>query len=168
MRDLFKGWRRKVGCAALVMACVFMGLWVRSRFLEDDVRFRVAPHTVHAFHLFDGGLAWISMWEPSDGPRVMTDNGAASVLMLMDNQLYIEWQADPGRGSDSDAFQHLRWSWNLGGYRYGVQPTDQKTGVGSRVLLIPYASSVVCLTLFSAYLILWNASLRQRVLRGCF
>lgn len=30
MREFFKGWRRKLGVATLVMACVFAGAWVRS------------------------------------------------------------------------------------------------------------------------------------------
>ena len=30
MREFFKGWRRKAGCVALVVACAFTSLWVRS------------------------------------------------------------------------------------------------------------------------------------------
>lgn len=30
MREVFKGWRRKVGCVTLVMACVFAAGWLRS------------------------------------------------------------------------------------------------------------------------------------------
>src|SRR4051794_19488286 len=35
MRDFFKGWRRKLGCVTLVMACVFMAGWVRSIGISD-------------------------------------------------------------------------------------------------------------------------------------
>ena len=30
MRDFFKGWRRKVGCITLVMACLLISGWLRS------------------------------------------------------------------------------------------------------------------------------------------
>jgi hypothetical protein len=31
MRDFFRGWRRKAGCAALGIACVFMGAVLKQR-----------------------------------------------------------------------------------------------------------------------------------------
>lgn len=37
MREFFRGWRRKVGGFALVMACVFTGMWVRSYVVCDAV-----------------------------------------------------------------------------------------------------------------------------------
>lgn len=37
MRDFLHGWRRKVGCVALMMACVFAAGWMRSRLLEDEI-----------------------------------------------------------------------------------------------------------------------------------
>jgi hypothetical protein len=37
MWEYFKGWRRKLGVLTLVMACVFMTAWVRSRMLVDVV-----------------------------------------------------------------------------------------------------------------------------------
>lgn len=30
MGEFFKGWRRKVGCAALMMACVYLAAWARG------------------------------------------------------------------------------------------------------------------------------------------
>ena len=37
MGDFFKGWRRKTGIVALVMACVFMTGWVRTYSVTDDI-----------------------------------------------------------------------------------------------------------------------------------
>jgi len=37
MGDLFHGWRRKAGCVALAMACVFAAGWVRSMTVSDVV-----------------------------------------------------------------------------------------------------------------------------------
>jgi hypothetical protein len=39
MREFFHGWRRKIGCLALVMACIVSVLWVRSLLIEDVVVF---------------------------------------------------------------------------------------------------------------------------------
>lgn len=51
MRDVFRGWRRKVGFFALVLACVFAMGWLRSRTTSDFVRF---------FPVDSGGLAVLS------------------------------------------------------------------------------------------------------------
>src|SRR3954462_3489874 len=37
MREFFRGWRRKLGVATLVMACVFAAGWVRSLFHRDNI-----------------------------------------------------------------------------------------------------------------------------------
>lgn len=59
MREFFKGWRRKVGLVTLVMALVFTGGWLRSRFFEDSViiprsssSWRVASNQ-YGIHLVD-------------------------------------------------------------------------------------------------------------------
>lgn len=39
MREFFRGWRRKVGCVALVMALVPFIVWTRSAVHDDLVRF---------------------------------------------------------------------------------------------------------------------------------
>ncbi|HEY4261287.1 MAG TPA: hypothetical protein VGM98_14065 [Schlesneria sp.] len=37
MREFFRGVRRKLGCVTLMMACLFMGLWMRSYVVTDQV-----------------------------------------------------------------------------------------------------------------------------------
>ncbi|MDB5348223.1 MAG: hypothetical protein JWP89_6600 [Schlesneria sp.] len=41
MYTFFHGWRRKLGCVALVTACVFAVAWVRSFFIWDVLTFPV-------------------------------------------------------------------------------------------------------------------------------
>ena len=41
MGEFVKGWRRKVGCVTLMLACVFMAVWVRSTQVEDILRVKV-------------------------------------------------------------------------------------------------------------------------------
>lgn len=43
MKQFFHGWRRKVGVAALVVACACIGMWVRSRVANDWVHVYVGP-----------------------------------------------------------------------------------------------------------------------------
>lgn len=35
MREFFRSWRRKFGLLTLVMACIFMAGWIRSRYVQD-------------------------------------------------------------------------------------------------------------------------------------
>jgi hypothetical protein len=81
MREFFKGWRRKVGCVTLVMACVLGIGWGRSYFVEDRVAFtsgsfRYAIGTSPGRVLWDqwlndppmDGLGWSSSWRDLNGP----------------------------------------------------------------------------------------------------
>ena len=156
MWSFFHGWRRKAGVITLVMACAIMGLWVRSRFFDEVIRFRVGAHAVNDFQLLESGFSWASIWEPSDAPRVWMEDGMPCVNTLIDDGMNVQWASEPGRGSEARAFQNIQWSWSLIGYRYGIQPADPRSGIGSRVLLMPYSVSSFCLTLLSAYLLLWK------------
>lgn len=40
MKEFFHGWRRKMGCVALAMACVLMGLWARGQFYDESIAIR--------------------------------------------------------------------------------------------------------------------------------
>jgi len=58
MLEFFRGWKRKAGCVTLMVACVFMALWLRSLCLEDNIQI---PSTASSRKLFvskDGTLAW--------------------------------------------------------------------------------------------------------------
>jgi hypothetical protein len=57
MRDFFHGWRRKVGCLTLVMACVLMGGWFRSRLVQDELRISVCYANL-IFNSCNGTLTW--------------------------------------------------------------------------------------------------------------
>lgn len=40
MRQFFNGWRRKVGCIAIAMACVFIAMWMRAIYSVEELLFR--------------------------------------------------------------------------------------------------------------------------------
>lgn len=37
MWEFFRGWRRKVGCVEMVMACALVGMWIRSYIVFEQV-----------------------------------------------------------------------------------------------------------------------------------
>jgi hypothetical protein len=65
MHTFFHGWRRKLGCIALVMACAVFGMWMRSRVLIDFYEISVGDRQ-HAFGSCHGYLSWRS-WDGSVG-----------------------------------------------------------------------------------------------------
>ncbi len=42
MSEFFHGWRRKVGCGSLFIACLLMGAHLRSQVYADNLRCRLA------------------------------------------------------------------------------------------------------------------------------
>ena len=68
MRDFFHGWRRKVGCALLVMAISAMYLWICSYAVpvSFDLVYRYQFYVIESS---GGGILW-SQWV-SDGPDPM-------------------------------------------------------------------------------------------------
>lgn len=57
MLQFWHGWRRKVGCVALVMALPASCLWVRSLIAPDSVEFLIAGQQ-HTFVIADGLIFW--------------------------------------------------------------------------------------------------------------
>ena len=57
MREVFKGWKRKLGVLTLLMACVFMAGWVRSLFMCDFVNLSLSRDSsirvISDFNRFD-------------------------------------------------------------------------------------------------------------------
>lgn len=54
MSTFFHGWRRKLGCALLAMACVFTVLWVRSCIVIDNFAVRIGDRRLQVA-LHQGG-----------------------------------------------------------------------------------------------------------------
>ena len=59
MREFFKGWRRKVGCVALVMAVVVFCAWMRSMIVTDSLWINTGT-TLHQLHSCRASLWWES------------------------------------------------------------------------------------------------------------
>ena len=57
MRKFFHGWRQKMGCVTLVMACVLASSWVRSYVAQELVWFR-RQEIAHQLRHDNGVLRW--------------------------------------------------------------------------------------------------------------
>lgn len=54
MSTFFHGWRRKLGCALLLLACMFTVLWVRSCLVIDNFAVQIGDRRLQVA-LFRGG-----------------------------------------------------------------------------------------------------------------
>lgn len=63
MATYFRGWRRKMGCMTLAMACAFMVLWVRSFASTND---QITVWAKHSLYSHNGWVSWnINYVDPS-------------------------------------------------------------------------------------------------------
>ena len=139
MREFFQSWRRKAGCVTLAMSCVFMAGWVRGVRRVDVLHYRGKLGDIRMLSS-RRGLMWISDKTTSRWEK--------------EPPFYWEYECDKEGGAFEGMLDYV--DKKFGGYfgfRYRwTQPTS--TLMGSKILVIPYSSSVIPLTLLSAYLLL--------------
>lgn len=140
MWSFFHGWRRKAGCVTLLMACVCIVGWTRSRSLQDRFFLREKDAQCYLLTSSPDGLAWIRVFD-------VMGFGLRSMPF---------YQTQPATApTDTANFRSqvggYRWEW--AGFRFckGWQmmyPIE--------FWVVPYWAIGIPLTLLSAYLILWN------------
>ena len=145
MGDFFKGWRRKVGCVTLVMACVMAAIWVRSFVIIDAVDLYPGSFTHHTW----GSRQGIFSWSGREHGRIIPRR----------NQWRFTWENRPilpdedwevGRSPRSG------WAWHVLGAYFRRQHDPEVIECEFR-----YGFVVAPLTLLSAYLILWKPRKRR-------
>ena len=134
MREVFKGWRSKIGIITIVMALFFVGVWIRSYSVSEEIVVLMSGR-LHAFMSTGGSFSWVS----STGDR-MPDS--------------FEWEMNSqwpnGRTSSSRSIgmlskiKNFQWS----------DTVWETTADKSRFWIIHYWQIAVPLTLLSAYLLL--------------
>ena len=60
MREFFQGWRRKVGVATLLLACLLMFVWLRSYRNRDTLQFYAGHQHVYLLVSDRSWLYWQS------------------------------------------------------------------------------------------------------------
>ncbi|HEY4260622.1 MAG TPA: hypothetical protein VGM98_10690 [Schlesneria sp.] len=58
MREVFPSWRRITGCVTLLLACAFMGMWMRSRVAVDRYSIWYSENRFFAFESRWGEIGW--------------------------------------------------------------------------------------------------------------
>lgn len=92
MHEFFRGWRRKVGCATLVMACVFAGLWIRTYAFADQVWCVIRGRIImvgsvrggaYFASAMEGGMPPLG-WQVFSERELFTDHGNATITAIID------------------------------------------------------------------------------------
>ena len=151
MREFFRGWRRKIGCVALMIAALFLSAWVRSLVIRDIFTWTFVEAKIGIVaKSHQGTIGWLrnspAFSKQDDGWK--SDNDFRG--NLFDTWIDLDDVADD-----------LKWRWQWAEFDFGaaswvdetMAPDDHNSIV---VVIVPYWSIVTPLTLLSAYLILWK------------
>lgn len=155
MREFFRGWRRKLGCVALVIACALCTMWLRSVHTADGMVVAFGPtfyearserggvelmiHEVFSVHPEQFGLDQSRVYSQKLVPIVVREDG------------YYEVVEETG----------YNWCHNhqplFGGFIFSCHELDDGFSEGrieSKVIGFPYWFVTIPMTLLSAYLVL--------------
>ena len=135
-------WRRRIGLVTLLMACMAMAGWVRSRSYGESVHFPGFPGTSECLVSVDSSILWVTC-EP----------GFSEGLFL---PKWEHHEFDP-RSDFYHIFSvvNVKWKWRLLGFGAGRTPrlTDPH-GREFSFWIIPYWIIVLPLAALSAVLLL--------------
>jgi hypothetical protein len=152
MREFFRGWRRKVGCVTLVMACGCTVLWTRSFIHLDQIS---VSDSIRSDNLTsrDGGLRWrclekVGTPEKERGSRSWSAYSEPLAIIPGPEVLFERWK--DARGTE---FHRM---WNFCGIDIREFRWTEPERSRYRAALLPYWSITIPLMFLSAYLILWK------------
>lgn len=151
MLTCFRGWRRKAGCATLVMALMVLCAWARSRLCTDDfvLAFSKKTAVIATIKCRCIQLSW--KWQDEPGYLHKNDGGMQFFEVMFDDTKTFDRRTAPFVNPDDDPFKDLQWSWRLGSAGFGGLVLGP---IGSRDLIIPYWPLILILTLTSGWLLL--------------
>ncbi|MDB5345651.1 MAG: hypothetical protein JWP89_4028 [Schlesneria sp.] len=142
MHTFFHGRRRKAGIVTLVMACLVVGMWMRSLLVRDQISFWDRA-TLRQIASDDGTLRF--------GRVTWTDHDFEDVSPWPQFRI-----SDRSSGHSNDEYWEdfeMAWRAGAGGFDFGRGfYADQQR----ERWVVPYWSLVTPLTLVSVYLILWK------------
>lgn len=155
MRELVRGWKRKLGVLMLVLACLVMCAWMRSFFIADVIEYTTSSHSQDEYQSVGGVLAWwtdINFDEsatPFEADPPVRWNGGVSTTNFFSNHYQLD---------------EMKMDWSINWPCIGIGKSPAAVvGNGSRHLrIVPYWSIVLPLTLASAWLILSRPHIAKR------
>lgn len=148
MGEFFRGWRRKIGCLTLVMACMLATAWVRSFRFEDAYFYPNGPYITD------------SLFSSAGTVGLRRDDESVWDIQSDDRDYGFRSRPCVGRrfGLHADV-REWRWAWQWCGF--GCASGGDSSGGEARIWALPYWSIVIPLTLLSAYLTLWKPRERK-------
>ena len=139
----FKPLRRKFGVLTLGLACVFMSAWVRSLTIHEGIIFQASQSSDQRLISFQGAIHWCWLDGSSDRQSFPS----------------VKWLSSPHRTNLMVINPARSWRWRFAGF--GIHDRTYDENEMFTVLLIPYWSIVIPLTLLSAWLILSKPRTKQ-------
>jgi len=144
MPEFLRGWRRKVGCVVLFVACVMLGMWLKSRFMADTLTLPISHSTTLTISFFKRGIVLVSLTEVGK-----FDARSIYPRFQWTSERYPDRRTPGEIPSPIDAMaEEAVFGFNYYGESSGFE--------SFRILLIPFLSVVGPLTLLSAYLLLYR------------
>ena len=144
MGEFFRGWKRKNGCLALVLACVSMSLLMRGETYHDTLSIPCGANTkaelssVHGYLLFDS---------EATEEKAFWNSLTWRSLFCCDRSMYL-FYLDKSVGWRFQCFA-------IGIYKQeGHYKLNRRIAFVRRTVFVSYWSIVVPLTLISAWLLL--------------
>lgn len=146
MLESFRGWKRKVGCVTLVLACVFAVGWVRSFGTQDTLTVRLNPSAHHKLISVSGRLLVMTL-SIDGGPIAIVHHW--TVRPTEENRFSYEvWFPDSSGTITKDHLSMAFWSSGTDGGAF------YDSTIAVKWYQFPYWSIVLPLTAISAWLLL--------------
>jgi hypothetical protein len=148
MRIFFNGWRRRAGCITLLFALALMGAWLKSLRIHDEWKPWKSDAVVYITASENGRLVFGRIYKPRmlvTGPFTESETN----ILIINKERMISGVV-------------FKKDWEVNRYLFSLErrshfwwnPFTPAT-IELELLVIPYSSIVLPLTLLSAYLILW-------------
>jgi hypothetical protein len=128
MKEFFHGWRRKVGCLSLLLACLIAGAWMLCEMRRHNGVSFPLFNRQHVVYAVDGQIVWMGM-----------PHGDVWLLSSEDYEAMAEF------------IMRIDGSWDK-----ILEIQDLKKDTAIKMWAVPVWSVVLPLTFLSAYLIVWK------------
>ncbi|MDB5345770.1 MAG: hypothetical protein JWP89_4147 [Schlesneria sp.] len=165
MRDFFHGWRRKLGCVTLVMACAVSSAWLRSYSRNDRLDGWIAARLVHGYLVSTNGQINIIRRFPLPPDKAInslhlkkyfswrTQSVEPSYPVLLGRQVYGTHDLVNGLPDYWSEFE-VSWRFDFAGFHFGEGRHRSWDEWSVQLWTVPYAALTLALTLLSAWLLL--------------
>lgn len=181
MREFFKPWRRKIGCATLLLAIGFVAIWIRNQSTTDTLEYGPVKEIKLDFGP-DIGEAKIKEWAGEkaawtfckDG--ILWSRGQHSGLQSAPEFMNFTYRLSdktPIQLPDPNGeFCQADWHWQWCGFQFGKYYLGRHFNIGSRdafeshghdvIWRFPHWAIAAPLTLLSTWLLLSKQESQRR------